>query len=260
MTEPQQGSTALSTEREHDLVIIVGRFLDGNDAVMASSRLSRAIKLADAITDVTNPDDYQRAHELVGAVRARAADIEKLFSDAAAPFNKAHKTITSARATHTSRAQRAEIRLFNLAQGWKTNQERQAAEERARQRRAVEQQQREVREAEAQQMEAQGAPEEAQQHREGPLPPPAAPSQPELVPAVPKDTGVTTQRRWKARVTDIQKLAAAVGRGDVPVTALKADQAYLNKRATADKDLLNMPGVEAYYEDSPVVRRGNRAQ
>jgi hypothetical protein len=74
---------------------------------------------------------------------------------------------------------------------------------------------------------------------------------PVLAPTYVKATGVSMRDNWQARVTDLKKLCAAVAKGTVPVTYVLANESALNARAKADKETLNIPGVQAI--NNPVV-------
>jgi len=69
-----------------------------------------------------------------------------------------------------------------------------------------------------------------------------------------KIAGVAVRQLWRARVTDKTALVkAALERPDVMALIL-VDESSLNKLATALKDNLNIPGVEAYSESSMSAR------
>lgn len=51
---------------------------------------------------------------------------------------------------------------------------------------------------------------------------------------------------WRARVTDLKKLCAAIGKGLAPTTFVEPNMTTLNQRANADKDCMNIPGVQSY--------------
>jgi len=74
---------------------------------------------------------------------------------------------------------------------------------------------------------------------------------PPLPPTYQKAAGVSTRENWKAKVTDIKKLCAAVAKGTVPITYVLPNDSALNARAKSDKGTLNIPGVLAYNE--PIV-------
>lgn len=66
-----------------------------------------------------------------------------------------------------------------------------------------------------------------------------------------KAAGVGLRDNWQARVIDIKKLCAAVAKGTVPVTYVLANESALNARARADRETLNIPGVQAF--NNPIV-------
>lgn len=74
---------------------------------------------------------------------------------------------------------------------------------------------------------------------------------PPVAPTYQKAAGISTRENWKARVTDVKKLCAAIAKGTVPVTYVMPNDSVLNARAKADKSTLNIPGVVAYND--PIV-------
>ena len=75
---------------------------------------------------------------------------------------------------------------------------------------------------------------------DGELPPPV------IVPAaVPVKThGKVERTTWTAEVIDFMKLVRAVAAGQVLITALLPNEKWLNKRADADREAMDIPGVE----------------
>lgn len=71
---------------------------------------------------------------------------------------------------------------------------------------------------------------------------------PPVEPTYQKAVGVSSRENWKAKVTDMKKLCAAIAKGQAPVTYVLANESALNARAKADKQTLNIPGVVAYNE------------
>jgi hypothetical protein len=74
---------------------------------------------------------------------------------------------------------------------------------------------------------------------------------PPVAPTYQKASGIGTRENWKAKVTDLKKLCAAIAKGTVPITYVLPNESVLNARAKADKSTLNIPGVVAYNE--PIV-------
>ena len=79
---------------------------------------------------------------------------------------------------------------------------------------------------------------------------------PPVAPTYQKASGIGTRENWKARVTDIKKLCAAVAKGTVPPTYVLPNESVLNARAKADKGTLNIPGVVPYND--PIVSGRSR--
>jgi hypothetical protein len=74
---------------------------------------------------------------------------------------------------------------------------------------------------------------------------------PPVAPTYQKASGIGTRENWKARVTDLKKLCAAIAKGTVPVTYVQPNQSALDARAKADKSTMAIPGVVPYNE--PVI-------
>ncbi len=70
-----------------------------------------------------------------------------------------------------------------------------------------------------------------------------------------KVTGISKRENWKARVTDLKKLAAAVAKGQVPANYILPNEQVLNARAKADKQTMSVPGVVP-YNDFVISARG----
>lgn len=71
-----------------------------------------------------------------------------------------------------------------------------------------------------------------------------------------KASGIGTRENWKARVTDMKKLCAAIAKGTVPITYVMPNESVLNARAKADKSTLNIPGVVPYND--PIISGRSR--
>jgi hypothetical protein len=59
-------------------------------------------------------------------------------------------------------------------------------------------------------------------------------------------TEVRFRTIWDAEVTDLRALVKAVVEGGAPLACVTADEKYLRKRAGADRDQLQIPGVRVY--------------
>jgi hypothetical protein len=79
---------------------------------------------------------------------------------------------------------------------------------------------------------------------------------PLVQPTYQKASGINTRENWKARVVDMKKLCAAIGKGQVPITYVLPNDSVLNARAKADKATLNIPGIAPYNE--PIVAGRSR--
>lgn len=100
-------------------------------------------------------------------------------------------------------------------------------------------------EEQARKAEASGKSEKADALREN-----AAAVSTHVVQEAPKLAGVSVRTLWRAKVIDKRALVeAALNRSDV-MSLIQVDETALNKLATALKENLSIPGVEAYSENS----------
>src|SRR6266436_1218574 len=165
---------------------------------------------------------------------------------------EAHKAIVAKfnegdeKAEQLEKAIKLEIRKWDDFQE-KLRQERQRAEQRA-----LEEREARDRAAQAAFAEEEGAP---------PAEIEAIVSAPSIAVAEPvaetyqKVTGISKRENWKARVTDLKKLAAAVAKGQVPANYILPNEQVLNARAKADKQTMSVPGVVP-YNDFVISARG----
>ena len=65
-------------------------------------------------------------------------------------------------------------------------------------------------------------------------------------PTYERRAGLTRKLSWKAKVVDLKKLCAAIGKGTVPTTFVVPNDTALNSRANSDRTTMNVPGVIAY--------------
>ena len=79
---------------------------------------------------------------------------------------------------------------------------------------------------------------------------------PPVQPTYQKASGIGSRENWKARVTDMKKLCAAIAKGTLPVTYVLPNQSALDARAKADKGTLNIPGVVPYND--PIISGRSR--
>jgi hypothetical protein len=54
---------------------------------------------------------------------------------------------------------------------------------------------------------------------------------------------------WRAEVVDLMALVQAVAGGSVPLSALQANQPFLDQEAARDQQALALPGVRPVHDD-----------
>lgn len=155
---------------------------------------------------------------------AYKASLEK-FNEADKPLEEREKALAS------------QVRQWEAKQA-------QIREEKQRQAQLAEEKRlREERERDAEYAELAGAPPEQIE---------AMVSEPVVVVAAPvaptynRNSGVVRKLRLKARITDLKKLCAAIGKGLCPTSYVEPNMTALNARANADGLVMSIPGVEAY--------------
>jgi len=73
----------------------------------------------------------------------------------------------------------------------------------------------------------------------------------EFVPPPPAPKSALKKRKiWRARVTDMKSLCAAIAAGKCPIDVVSVNQSAANELAKAMKSELNIDGLEAYCEES----------
>jgi hypothetical protein len=192
---------------------------------------------------VDSPENDNKAGDLLKmlkSIKKQAEDDRKAITG---PINQAIKTINQKYKLITDPVDKAIKDLSGKMVAYKQEVQRIAREK--------EEQARKEREAkaleEAAKLEEQGKTEAAEEVVE------AAESASEKTQAeaskstVRSDYGATTTMKdnWSAEVVDIRILCHAIAKGDVPPEYVTANMPALNKVAKAEKDNMNVPGVEA---------------
>lgn len=170
--------------------------------------------------------------ELVcGPLYQRWKDFRTLLMAPVTTRVSALKVISDKRLTYEREEQRKADEL-------RREQERLAKEEQDRLTRLAEQR--------AQRAEAKGDLDKAQEIRET-VPQVSLPVV--TAPVVAKTKGVAKTTYWHATVTDLAALVTAVAAGEVPLEAVQANEAWLNKTASALKQSMKYSGVRVTSEE-----------
>jgi predicted phage tail protein len=69
-----------------------------------------------------------------------------------------------------------------------------------------------------------------------------------------KPEGIYTQRRWKAKVFNLQELVVAVANGDISSEALEPNLSFLDGLAKRLQGNVKIPGVQFYEEETVAAR------
>lgn len=230
---------------------------------------------------VTDAASFERAGQMIDALKQRKKDVEGWFKPMADAAHKAWTTITGRRGAITAPLDEA---ITVLASRYSTfaREERERAEaERRRQEREAQERERARLQAEAEERERQAEEarkaaeladtrEEAQQleaiaetmtaeatvikQEAATVEAPVLPVQSSIAHV----KGPAVAQNWQHEVTDLDALIQAVAAGQVSRQAVLANDTYLRQRAKADKGTAQIPGVRFYDAGSVRASRGRR--
>lgn len=234
---------------------------------------AQALQVKDAAT-------FQRADEMIADLKAQKKRIVDFFAQMKASAYKAWKDICDKESAYTKPLDEAITTVGQRYYSFKKEEERKAAEERARREREAQERERErlrkeaeERAAEARRLEEEAlraaSRDEAQELAAQAEETKAAAEQLNLeaatvqAPVIPITSPVlatptknSTRENWTCEVTDKMALIKAVAAGKVSHEALEPNMVYLRARAKADKQTLMVPGVRVY--DAGSVAAGRR--
>lgn len=198
-------------------------------------------------------EDLHAADGIRGAISDVLLLVSKRHKPVISELNKAHKDAVAEMSKEELPLLQARGAIDKKIRDWTTEQERlqRIAEAQVAERMRKLEEERKL--AEAQVLQDAGRMDLADQVISEPVLPP-----PVILPrAVPVLANTTERDNWKANVTDKRALIKAVADGAVPHIALEVNMTYLNQQARSLKDLLRIPGVEA-WNDRTTVGKGGR--
>jgi len=201
--------------------------------------------------DVTDDETYEFASAMILGIKELRQQIEIYHAPLKEAAHRAHRKICDAERGLLAPLVEADGIVVPKITAFlqRKEQERRIQEAQAREaQRRIEDEQRA---AEARSLQAAGESEAAAQLLASP-PPPAPPV---VIPPSGPKTGIGMRTTWKARVTDVRALCAAIGDGRVPVSAIEVKQGVLDAQARVLKSEMHWPGTEA-YEETGIVRKG----
>jgi hypothetical protein len=210
----------------------------------------------------------QASYNAMAEMLTELATLRKRIIDHHAPIKKAtdaaHKAAVQAEKKMLAPVQIAEALAKRKITVWDTEQQRILAEQQRQAREESERRGSELQLAAAVEMERLGGTEEevaAVLESAPPLP------TPRVQPTYAKASNVTTTTRWRAEVTSLKELCAAIGRADQPESLAMGIKKYedtlgatwissptLNKLAQAMNTTMNIAGVKAVPETGVSVR------
>src|SRR2546428_10648006 len=189
---------------------------------------------------------YDRASAMLLGIKDLRRDIDLHYDPLIAKAYAAHKTPPAAKKKIEAPLAEAETILKTGISRWHAEQERARQELERKAREESEHLAEEIRLEMAVQAEESGAPAEVvQEMLESSISLPA----PVAAPTYQKADGISTQRRYRADVTDIKALCRAVADGEVSPECVVANMTVLNSMARSLKETLRIPGVRAVFDD-----------
>lgn len=254
---------------------------DASDAVVLAGKAQRALKNAQSLV-IDSLNMYQLASADLMAVKALAKDVESKRTAITGPLNQAVKAVNDLFRAPKEYLESAEIALkgalitYDREQKRKADEIRREAERKAREERerieaeareaarkaheeadriaaeaaaaaaagdatkAAELEQAAISTAEAGAVEARSIALTAELVTAAPVP---------LASAAPKVSGLSTRKNWKARCVDKMALIKFVANNPAFLNLLDVNQSALNQMAKAQKEAMQIGGVEAYPDD-----------
>lgn len=201
---------------------------------------------------LANQDNYEYAGALSTQFSARIKAIEAERVEMKKPALELGRKIDALFNRPLEALKTGKAAVDKLLTGYRQEQARKAAIEQERVNAAIRKEEdrlRKLAEAKAVRAEARGDVDRAEEIRRFDMP-----SIPVPIVQVepPKLAGVAFRTDWKAEVTNIDALVAAVASGTVPVEALLPNTTYIGQTARALKSSLKWPGVRVWSVETPV--------
>jgi hypothetical protein len=198
---------------------------------------------------INSPAMAECAGEDLKAIKAKYNELDTMRKSITTPLDQAKKGVMDLFRGPLEYLERAESTLKRSLINFQQEEQRKAREAQARAEEAA-RKEREKLEEKAAKAEASGKTEKAEAFRDV-----ANMTVTPIVTQVPtKIAGLSTRTIWRAHVKDKRALVeAALTRADI-MALIMVDETALNKLATALKENLSVPGVEAYSEDSMSAR------
>lgn len=192
---------------------------------------------------IRSAEDYRLAAETLKSVKGRQSELKSLRETITKPMLVALEAARALFRQPEATLASAEQLLKGAMSAFD---ERQESERREAQRRLDEAAERERRklEQQAERAAAKGDADKAAELQERAAMV-VAPIAQQDRPAV---AGVSRRETWRAEVTDLRALVRAIADGHVPLTAVEANQKFLNNQARALRSEMRYPGVRAVPE------------
>lgn len=188
---------------------------------------------------VMDKESHELAVQHGRLLQVAGKGLEELYTPLKKGIDAVKKVVLDAEKSDLAAVNEAKTALGQKVQAWTREQERVHAEEMRRAAETARREEEERRLADAIEAEQSGEKEEAERILDEPAM--AAPSIVQT-PQV-KIAGQVSKTLYSAQVDNLMQLVQAVAKGQVPLLAIKADEAWLNGQARAFREGLNYPGV-----------------
>lgn len=199
------------------------------------------------IVKVYDVESYTHAIGLGRLLQASEKSLGELFVPAKKQIDAVKKIVLDAEKEDVGAVQAAKQAIAQKVQAWDAEQLKIKQEEERRLREIARKEEEERKLQEAIELEAQGEKEEAVRVLDAPSLPPPVIVQTAVAPHV---AGKVSRVTFKAQVTNLRALVAAVAKGSVPLEAVKADGVFLNRQATSYRMGLQYDGVTVVANES----------
>lgn len=200
---------------------------------------------------ITCDDEYERAASLLKGIKALRQRIADTFNPHIDRAHKAHKALVQEKATAEAPLTEAESILKRTLVTYQQEQDRKAREEARRledEARRAEETRRLEEAAAIERVAADTGDESMRAMAHEVLDAPVAPVAVRPAPATPKVAGISYRDTYSARVVSPAKLIAFVARHPQFANLLVPNQTALNQLARAQKEMLQIDGVEVVKE------------
>jgi hypothetical protein len=228
--------------------------MNAPEVVVTQEARELAAKSADALAvskdfRITSSVEYENAGNHLKVVKGLQKRLDDAHRNLKAPALEQCRRIDTFFKEPRGRAQQAESVLKRAMITFQMEQDRIRREQEAKAREQAEKERQKL-EAKAAKLDDKGKTEQAEELRNQAAVIPT----PVVTVETPRVSGISTRTTYRAEVTDVDALVAAVAAGKVPKLAILPNDKFLNEQARSYKSALNWPGVKV-VEDQGISSR-----